>query len=252
MVALLLAGVALCAWGYVTLRHRAEKQLLVYSITTRLKASDITQVSHSGGTTKIPATSLGQSGKTRLYLEDSVKPSDIVLDDEMATKEVKDVARDIMTWCFSRWGGPFGARAGSDSMGVKLGIWNDRFENVRCAVMLLALRQVNAVMNSELKDHSSRTGSGDPGKMLCDTSLPAEHAAQAVDCLMSFGMFLLKGRQLIMSHLQCLPLHVYMHGSFSAYCCICCQTKPAMFLLTCACPHACPSAVMSVWRCIAF
>ena len=122
---------------------------------------------------KIPARSLSQSGEIRPDPCDSVKPHDIVLDDELATKELKDVAREIMTWCFSRWGGPFGARAGTDSMGIKLGIWNDRFENVRCAVMLLALRQVNAA--TKLKDHNSRTGSGDTGKMLRDTSLSPQN-----------------------------------------------------------------------------
>ena len=145
VVALVLAVVAFCAWGYVTLRHREEKQVLLYSISTRLKASDITDI------TRGPPRDNADS-------DDPVRPDDVVLDDQPPTKEMKDVARDIMTWCFLRWGGSFGARAGSDSTGVKLGIWNDRFENVRCAVMLLALRQVNASHKS--KDPRTRSWSG--------------------------------------------------------------------------------------------
>jgi len=145
VVALVLAVVAFCAWGYVTLRHREERQVLLYSITTRLKASDITDI------TRGPPQGSD-------YSDDLVRPDDVVLDDQPTMKEIKNVTRDIMTWCFLRWGGSFGARAGSDSTGVKLGIWNDRFENVRCAVMLLALRQVNASHKS--KDPKASTWSG--------------------------------------------------------------------------------------------
>lgn len=145
VVALVLAVVALCAWAYVTLRHREEKQMLLYSISTRLKASDITDI------TRGPPPGHADPG-------DPIRPDDVVLDDQPPTKDMKDVARDIMTWCFLRWGGLFGARAGSDSMGVKLGIWNDRFENVRCAVMLLALRQVNADQKSKDPKASVRSG----------------------------------------------------------------------------------------------
>jgi len=146
VVALVLAVVALCAWGYVTLRHREEKQMLLYSISTRLQASDITDITR------------GPPPGSSADPDDPVRPDDVVLDDQPPTKEMKDVARDIVTWCFLRWGGPFGARAGSDSMGVKLGIWNDRFENVRCAVMLLAFRQVNA--NHKSKDPKASVRSG--------------------------------------------------------------------------------------------
>jgi len=145
VVALVLAVVAFCACGYVTLRHREERQVLLYSITTRLKASDITDIT-------------GGPPQGSDYPDDFVRPDDVVLDDQPTMKEIKNVTRDIMTWCFLRWGGPFGARAGSDSTGVKLGIWNDRFENVRCAVTLLALQQVNASHKS--KDPRTRSWSG--------------------------------------------------------------------------------------------
>ena len=149
VIALVLAVVALCAWGFVTLQHRSEKQLLVYSISTRLEASHITDVRKARPNTGINSDDL------------VVDPGDVVLDSKPAEKEVKSVARDIMTWCFQRWGGPLGARVGYDSMGVKLGIWNDRFENVRCAVMLLALQQLNAGLKS--KQQKAVPGSNEPG-----------------------------------------------------------------------------------------
>lgn len=61
-------------------------------------------------------------------------------------------------------GGLFGARAASDSMGIKLGIWSDRFENVRCAVMLLASRQVNLKFKAE--NQTAKSAAGGPGNTM--------------------------------------------------------------------------------------
>lgn len=148
VIALVLAVVALCAWGYVTLQHRTERQLLVYSVSTRLEACHITDVRQATG-------NIGDNS------DEPVDAGDVTSDSKPASKEVKKVARDIMTWCFQRWGGPLGARVGNDSMGIKLGIWNDRFENVRCAVMLLALQQLNAGLKA--KQQKATPGSNEPG-----------------------------------------------------------------------------------------
>lgn len=152
VLALVLASLAFCAWLYVTLRHRAEKQLLVYGVITRLQTSDIT----------CDSLSVSQPGQIKAS-PGSAKPSDVVLTDQVPNDKMKHVARDLMKWCLLRWGGPFGARAGSDSTGTKLGIWNDRFEGVRCAVMLLAFRKVNAAM--VLENQKAMTGTNKPGQL---------------------------------------------------------------------------------------
>ena len=156
VLAILLAAVAFSAWLHVTLRHRKEKQLLVYGVITRLRASDISSdslsvVSSPGQIQAAPGSSV-------------ISPGSIMLKEDVPTDKMKRVARDITTWCLQRWGGPFGARAGSDSVGAKLGIWNERFESVPCAVMLLAFHKVNAALIAE--HQKARIGSNEPGRVL--------------------------------------------------------------------------------------
>lgn len=153
VLAIILASVAFSAWLYVTLRHRKEKQLLVYGVITRLRASNISLDSLSASPTgQIQAVPGGGA----------VSHNSIMLKDDVATDRMKRMAKDITTWCLLRWGGPFGARAGSDSVGAKLGIWNERFESVRCAVMLLAFHKVNAALIA--KHQKARTGTDEPGR----------------------------------------------------------------------------------------
>ena len=154
------AGTALglCAWGYLTWQHRREKQALLYSITTRIMPPHLTD------TVDNPAASPGTAAATLSFQSRAgsnatlLTTGDFLLGDSTttATSEMKEVARDIATWCFLRWSGKLGTRAGSDSLGNRAGIWNSRFEDVRCAVMLLAFERVNAA----LKDKHSADGAG--------------------------------------------------------------------------------------------
>lgn len=62
--------------------------------------------------------------------------------------EMKDVARQITERCLRRWDGILGIRAGSDSLGRRSGIWRDKFDSVRYAVLLLAMRKLNEALTS--------------------------------------------------------------------------------------------------------
>jgi len=66
------------------------------------------------------------------------------------SKEVKKIAQDITARCLRRWDGFLAVRAGTDSLGRKKGVWKDKFESVRCAVMLLAFRNVNMVLQRQV------------------------------------------------------------------------------------------------------
>lgn len=136
VLALLAACIAVSAWLYIVLWHRQEKQMLTYGVVTHLKASDIT-------TDKPEST---QQDQIKSDISNVLDSASIALRDQSPSQAIKDTAKDIVAWCMLRRGGPFGARAGTNSMGAKLGIWSDRFENVRCAVMLLAFRKVNAAL----------------------------------------------------------------------------------------------------------
>ena len=153
VLSLIAACIALSAWLYIVLRHRSEKQMLTYGIVTHIKASDIT--------TDRPEPV--QPDQIRSNMHDSQDTGNIFLQEQSPLQAVTDVAREMTAWCMSRWGGPFGARAGANSMGAKLGVWNDRFDNVQCAVMLLAFYKLNAVI--VLKHQKSRIGSDDPGTL---------------------------------------------------------------------------------------
>jgi len=81
-----------------------------------------------------------------------------VLQADYPPKEVKKIVKDITARCLRRWDGFLAVRAGTDSLGRKKGVWKDKFESVRCAVMLLAFRNVNA----ELQRQVLRTVPGAP------------------------------------------------------------------------------------------
>ena len=94
-------------------------------------------------------------------MHNAAAASDLIITDQFPSREVEDAAKDIITRCMVRWRGPFGARAGTNSMGNELGIWTDHFENVRCAVMLLSMRRLNAaVMLSHQKAKIGHSGPG--------------------------------------------------------------------------------------------
>ncbi|DBA85897.1 TPA: hypothetical protein ACH3X1_005442 [Trebouxia sp. C0004] len=65
-------------------------------------------------------------------------------------KEVKKIAKDITACCLRRWDGFLAVRAGTDSLGRKKRVWKDKFESVRCAVMLLAFRSGNMVLQRQV------------------------------------------------------------------------------------------------------
>lgn len=127
------------------------RKMLIYGIVSRLKASDITT------DRAIPT----QPDQIRSHSYNLTDPADMALSDQAPTQEMKYVAKDMTAWCVLRWGGSFGAKAGTNSMGAKLGIWSDRFEDVRCAVMLLTFLKLNAALI--LKHQKARIGSNEPG-----------------------------------------------------------------------------------------
>ncbi|KAL3146085.1 hypothetical protein ABBQ38_015434 [Trebouxia sp. C0009 RCD-2024] len=76
--------------------------------------------------------------------------------DKDATTEVdpfllhaRGVAREIAARCLRRWDGFLAVRAAQDSLGRPAGVWKDKFEAVRSAVMLLAFRNVNAMLQKQ-------------------------------------------------------------------------------------------------------
>ena len=59
-------------------------------------------------------------------------------------EEVQRVGKEIIMRCLQRWDGFMGFRASTDSLGRQSGIWREKFDGVRVASLLLALRKLNA------------------------------------------------------------------------------------------------------------
>lgn len=67
-----------------------------------------------------------------------------------ALVEVRKVARKITARCLRRWDSFLAVRADKDSLGNSAGVWKVKFESVRSAVMLLAFRNVNAMLQMQV------------------------------------------------------------------------------------------------------
>jgi len=94
---------------------------------------------------------------------------------EYPSKEVKKIAKDITARCLRRWDGFLAVRAGTDSLGRKKGVWKDKFESVRCAVMLLAFRSVNTVLQRQVL--RAVPGAPEPPGQLCVLACRFLHSA---------------------------------------------------------------------------
>ena len=60
-----------------------------------------------------------------------------------AAPALQKVAQQIAVRSLRRWDGFLGFRAGHDGLGRTLGVWKDKFDGVRFAVLLLAMRKLN-------------------------------------------------------------------------------------------------------------
>ena len=68
---------------------------------------------------------------------------------EVPAPEVRRAAAQMTRGCLRRWDGLLGIRAYSDSLGNRAGIWRDRFDIVRCAVLLLGFKNLNQAVASQ-------------------------------------------------------------------------------------------------------
>ena len=108
------------AYLAVTFAYKSEKQSIVDQIKSRLTLADIAA-----------DTGIGQG------LEAALLPP------------ARAVAGSIAWNCLHVWDGLLGLRARADSHGRRSGIWLDKFESVRCASLLQAMRGVNMTIQAE-------------------------------------------------------------------------------------------------------
>lgn len=58
---------------------------------------------------------------------------------------MRQAAGEMVRLCLRQWDGPLGLYAGSDPFGGRngVGVWRGKFENVRCAALVLAMHRAN-------------------------------------------------------------------------------------------------------------
>ena len=96
--------------------------------------------------------------------------------------ETKKVARQITRRCLRRWDGLLGIRASSDGLGSRAGIWRDRYDTVRCAVLLLAFRKLNQALQADPSSFRADCP-GEPHSILrSDCTLPLLTEIYLLNC----------------------------------------------------------------------
>ena len=156
------------SWFVLTWYYRSEKKIITEEVIRRLKVSDICKV--ESAVQYAPAAVSKQAKRITAFrpeelergsslVADMIKSgsfssavsatSDRVEATEEVSPEMRRVARKITKRCLRRWDGLLGIRASSDSLGNKAGIWRDRFDTVRCAVLLLAFRNLNQALQAD-------------------------------------------------------------------------------------------------------
>lgn len=188
-------SIAIGTWFILTWTYRSEKKLITDEVIKRLKASDVCE---TGSVLQHASTGLGvgyqakQSKRISAFhpqglatgpaLDDTVRsgsftsavsaasdliPKVTVRDsngsegNDEPSPETKKVARQITRRCLRRWDGLLGIRASSNSLGNRAGIWRDRYDTVRCAVLLLAFRK----LNKDLQANPGSFRADDPGEL---------------------------------------------------------------------------------------
>ena len=156
------------SWFVLTWYYRSEKKIIKEEVIRRLKVSDICKVESAvqcapAGLSKqirrITAFRPEELERGPSLVADMVRSgsfssavstiSDRVEASEALSPEMRRVARQITKRCLRRWDGLLGIRASSDSLGNRAGIWRDRFDTVRCAVLLLAFRNLNQALQAD-------------------------------------------------------------------------------------------------------
>lgn len=156
-------SIAIGTWFILTWRYRTEKKIILEEVIKRLKVSDIGRV-------------------------DSADPCGVVIGSTARlgggndpSPQTRTVARHITRRCLRRWDGWMGIRASSDSLGNKAGIWRDRYDTVRCAVLLLAFRKLNQALQADPSSFRAGCPGGLTGCMYCPLASVKPHLALGFD-----------------------------------------------------------------------
>ncbi len=167
-------SIAVGTWFLLTWYYRSDKKIITNEVLRRLKVSDICKVDSAVQYMPAGASSASQARQakrsSRFQSEQLERGPSLVADmvrsgsfssavsaasdlegvgmSEVPTPDIRRAAGQMTRRCLRRWDGLLGIRAYSDSLGNRAGIWRDPFDTVRCAVLLLAFRNLNQALQA--------------------------------------------------------------------------------------------------------
>ena len=158
IAAILGPGIPIVAWLIVTYSYRQDKIMIIREVGKNVTEAEL------GGKA---SSSTSERGMSRLLSSRQNSETPLIVNNPLAAEQpraeaappppdVQTAARKIAARCLRRWDAFLGFRAGRDGLGNPLGVWKTKFDGVRFAVLLLAMRKLN--QHLQLQQETSAPG----------------------------------------------------------------------------------------------
>lgn len=153
--ALLSAGAAVGLWALLTNSYRLDRQMVIRQVAKHVTEADLAAVNAAPALSEMPDMPIRRNSTLNPILDSSSMDIGLIGSAVDATRnmtregnmganeDIRAAATQITKRCLQRWDGFMALRADSDSLGRRTGIWKTKFDGVRCAAMLLAMRLYN-------------------------------------------------------------------------------------------------------------
>ena len=133
-------GIPILAWLILTYSYRQDKQMII-----RETGKHVTEEDLGPGVITNPLSRTLSSASSSRGFGDPLIVTNPVLDQVRQVSgpsAVQQTARHIVVRSLRRWDAFLGFRASRDGLGTPLGVWRPKFDGVRFAVLLLAIRKM--------------------------------------------------------------------------------------------------------------
>lgn len=154
IAAVLGASIPVITWLIVSYSYRQDKLMIVREVGEHATEADLgSEASDDSLSWDLRSVSSRRNSFDPLIQLNPMTAHSAAI---AAHSDLQNVARQIAKRSLRRWDGMLGFRAGRDGLGNSQGVWRDRFEGVRFAVLLLAMRKLNSRLQTG--SETSQTG----------------------------------------------------------------------------------------------
>ena len=140
IAAILGPGIPILAWLIVTYSYRHDKQMIIRETCRHVTEDDVGSATTANAVDSLSDLSANRSSDDPLIIDNPLTSQAVHIKVPTATQAT---AKQIAVRSLRRWDAFLGFRAGRDGLGTPLGVWKPKFDGVRFAVMLLAMRKLN-------------------------------------------------------------------------------------------------------------